>query len=290
MQTLFYLSCMCHYDNYAANESWKEEWALRNPTTNELVKWRGKVLAYDHRNLEFREWWIQRALDMAAHDEIDGIFIDSICKAVHPAFCPPDHEEAYIATANELRERLPEGKLLIGNALRAHMGGDCNMKHMKYLDGSYLEGWQKSNETIATTVQIMSAAAKQGRMIMLVSELEKFMDEEAKEAVDALTTADERYDVVEKYVDFNLGIHLLAVEKYGYFCTRYGMPDANPAKLPVLDPTRFKKVMQKLGEPVGDYVQKTDYIFEREFEHLKLRVNIKVKGAKLTAKEGKEEL
>jgi hypothetical protein len=115
---------------------------------------------------------------MAAHDEIDGIFIDSICKAVHPAFCPPDHEEAYIATANELRERLPEGKLLIGNALRAHMGGDCNMKHMKYLDGSYLEGWQKSNETIATTVKIMSAAAKQGRMIMLVSELEKFMDEE----------------------------------------------------------------------------------------------------------------
>ena len=106
---------------------------------NKRLLWRDKWLSYDHTNAEFREWWIQRALDMLAHDEIDGIFVDGLCK-VERSFLPvKNHGKAYLLTAKELRERLPPGKILIGNTIRANMGKEGNYRYMRHLDGSYLE-------------------------------------------------------------------------------------------------------------------------------------------------------
>jgi hypothetical protein len=81
---LFYLNSMLHYGGYDANKDFKEEWALHNPKrNNEPFYWREEILSYDHTNLEFQEWWIQRGIDMLGHDQIDGIFIDAICKTHH---------------------------------------------------------------------------------------------------------------------------------------------------------------------------------------------------------------
>ncbi len=119
VKILFYLNAMVHYEDYDANKSWKPEWALRYTGTGELVKWRNRFPSYNHFNLEFREWWIQRALAMTADDNIDGVFIDGICKVGNRKLCPPNHEKEYLETANELRRRLQPGEILIGNAVRA---------------------------------------------------------------------------------------------------------------------------------------------------------------------------
>jgi hypothetical protein len=289
VKILFYLNAMVHYGDYAANETWKEDWAARDQDSGELVKWRDKFLSYDHFNLEFREWWITRALDMTSHDEIDGIFIDGINKVDNRNYCSPGHAEAYLITANELRRRLQTGKLLIGNAVRAARGGDCNMKHLKYLDGSYLEGWQTNKNTIRDTVELISAMGKQGRIVMLTSS-PMGMDEKTKTELESTKSLEKRYEKVEEYIDFPLSIFLLGVEKYGYFSYHYGPPDANPRVLAAFDPSHFKKVTNKLGIPQGDYLQEDDYIFSREFEHLKVTVDIEKQHAVLTVKEEKDEL
>jgi hypothetical protein len=280
---------MVHYEDYDANKSWKPEWALRYTGTGELVKWRNRFPSYNHFNLEFREWWIQRALAMTADDNIDGVFIDGICKVGNRKFCPPNHEKEYLETANELRRRLQPGKILIGNAVRAAKRGDCNLKHLKYLDGSYLEGWQQNKDTIRDTVELISVMGKQERMVMLTSS-PMGMNNEVEAEVKKTKDLEKRYELVEDYIDFPLGIFLLGVEKWGYFTYHYGPPDANPRMYNVFDPTKFKKVTDRLGKPMGDYVKEDDYILSRKFEHLKVRVDIEKQQAVLTPKDERDEL
>lgn len=284
VKILFYLNAMCHYGSYAANETWNPDWALRYADTNKVVKWRNRIISYDHRNLEFREWWIKRALDMAEHKEIDGVFVDGIVKVSHRKYVPPDHAKAYLETANELRSRLQPGKLLIGNAVRAAQRGDCNLNHLKYLDGSYLENWEQNKDTIRDTVELIRVMGKQGRMVMLTSS-PMGMEKRVQNRVKRMRNLTRRYRTVEDYIDFPLGVFLLGVEKWGYFTYHYGPPDAHPQRLAVLFPTKFKKVRDKLGKPIGDYVVEDEYILSREFEHLKIRVDIEKQHAVLTPKD-----
>ena len=278
-----------HYGGYDANKTFKEEWALRNPNKNdELYKWRDKFLSYDHTNIEFREWWIQRALDMLVHDEIDGIFIDALCKVNYARNLVKDHQKAWFETAKDLRRRIPTDKLLIGNVIRARVGRDGNWKYMRYLDGSYLENWRGIGATkYAKTVQLMSRTLKDGRIIMLNAP-PFHLDHENLNAIPSL---DERYKYLNnpKFIDFPLGFFLLIVEPHAYFSFHVGV-HAKPQAKCVWDSTRFDALTRKLGKPLGDYVEEGDDEYTREFEFLKVHVNIKTQQGMLTVKDQNDEL
>jgi len=289
---LFYHNTMVHYTGrnfrYSGYKGFNKEWLMINPKTNKPHMWNGgKHASYDHTNLEFREWWIQRALDMVAHDEIDGIFIDAIVKAVLTNLPVKNHDKAYFATATELRERFPEGKLLIGNALRVGRTSDGNLKHLKYLDGSYLENWQSPKPwQMKKTLELMSTALKQGRMIMLTAEPNHHDEGE----LNRLTSLDDRYKYVgrPRFIGFTLGFFLLIVEPNAYFSYRTGV-DARPKVKCVFDNTRFEAITRKLGKPAGEMVQEGGHVFSREFEYLKVRVNLVTMEGVLTVKDDKGE-
>jgi hypothetical protein len=286
VKILFYLNAMLHYGGYNANIHFKEEWALHDPNgDNGPFKWRGKTLSYDHTNSEFQEWWIQRGLDMLAHDEIDGIFIDAICKTHHPSLrrmmgvsWVEQHCVAYRATAKQLRERLPRGKILIGNVLRAGNGPNGNYENLQYLDGSYLENWSDP-QNIAMSIQLMAKALKEGNMIML----NVAMDDTDFEGCGSLN---DRYHLLNRpdFIDFPLSCFLLVVQPRAYFSYHAGV-DAQPRKLTVFDNTRFDAITRELGRPLGDYVDDGDGGLSREFEHLKVHVNIKTRQGTLTVKD-----
>ncbi|KAL3788704.1 hypothetical protein ACHAW5_010567 [Stephanodiscus triporus] len=272
---------MVHYEGYDANKDFKEEWALSNPSNNQPIKWRGKFLSYDHTNLEFREWWIQRGLDMLAHDEIDGIFIDAICKISNAALVSikgeawvEQHGEAYLATAKQLRERLPPGKILIGNVLRSAIT-DGNYRNLQYLDGSYLENWADPQHLVMS-IQLMKKALNEGYLIMLNADM-SYTDFGGIDSLDA------RYDLLNQpeFIDFPLGCFLLVVEPHAYFSYHSGV-DANPSKLDVFDNNRFEAITRKLGKPLGDYADEGGGGFSREFEHLKVHVNMTLQQGTLS--------
>mmetsp|Transcript_20355 Transcript_20355/g.43621 ORF Transcript_20355/g.43621 Transcript_20355/m.43621 type:complete len:389 (-) Transcript_20355:35-1201(-) len=283
VKILFYHNSMVHYTGpnfkYLAYEDFNEDWAMTG------WKWMRKYLSYDHTNLEFREWWIQRALDMVAYDEIDGIFIDAIVKAELKRLPVKNHGRAYWDTANELRERLPEGKILIGNAVRVGSTKDCNYKHLKYLDGSYLENWCKA-ESLKKTLDLMSRALKQGRIIMLKGQPTHLDEQKLKR----ITSLDKKYSYVGKpeFIGFALGYFLLIAEKHAYFSYRTGV-DASPRAKSVFDNTRFDAITRKLGEPMGDCADEGDGVFTREFEYLNVKVNIQTMRSELTVKDNKGE-
>lgn len=294
-KVLFYHNSMVHYTGYnfryAAYKDFKDEWAVVDPDTGRQFKWGNKWRAYNHTNLEFREWWIQRALDMCAHDVIDGVFIDAIVKAeLNRKLKVKNHSTAYFATATELRARLPTGKLLIGNALRLGRGGPTSgLRHLAYLDGSYLEQWcfpNKHTTKLVGTLELMTAALKQRKIIMLTAE-PTHLDEKKLKGLDSL---DERYAYVGKpqFIGFTLGFFLLIVEPHAYFSYRTGV-DAKPGKKCCFDNTRFEAITRSLGRPVSDYVKESEVEYSREFEHLTVHVNLLTQEGVLTVKDDKGE-
>lgn len=130
VKILFYLNAMVHYGGYAANDYFKDEWAMMDPITKKPYLWRDKFISYNHTNVDFRQWWVNRALEMVSSPHIDGIFIDGLCKVNRGDLPDQDNGAAYLETAKQLRESLPPGKLLIGNTLRAYGFPDGNVKNM----------------------------------------------------------------------------------------------------------------------------------------------------------------
>ena len=259
-KVLFYLNSMVHYGGYSANENFKDEWAMYNPKRKDYYKWRSKYLSYDHTNLEFREWWIQRALDMVSHDEIDGVFIDGIVKADARYLPTKGHNFAYRATADELRRKLPTGKILIGNGLRARTSSrDSYASHLEYLDGSYLEGWA-SEKNLAPTLDLMSDALKKGRIIMLSAGPDGFDQKQFNQ----IRSLDARYTFAGKpeYINFPLAYFLLVYEPHAYFSYHYGV-DANPRRKFVWDNNRFEELTRRLGRSKGGYVRESKHEFSR---------------------------
>eukprot|EP00804_Cyclotella_cryptica_P011764 CCRYP_011359-RA/>CCRYP_011359-RA protein AED:0.00 eAED:0.00 QI:216/-1/1/1/-1/1/1/106/420 len=290
IKTLFYLNAMIHYPGYSANDSYiQNEWATKNQQ-NEIYLFKNRYLWYNHSNLDFREWWINRALDMVAHDEIDGIFIDAIMKTSISHLGCPDNAEAYFQTALELRRRLPEGKLLIGNALRpkarGKVGGYGNIRHLQYLDGSYFEGWMRDADSIEEAMELMSATLKSGRMVLLNGG-PVFKSDEEKTVLANMIPINDRYSFMKDRIAFPLAIFLLVVEPFAYFSYHYGV-DANPGGRvgrAAFDCNRFEEITRRLGEPTGSYAMDEEFTFTRKFQHLSVWVNVKTGDAKLIPQE-----
>ena len=287
VKILFYLNAVVHYGQYDANVDFKEEWAMVK-SDGEFYKWRDKYLSYNHNNDELRQWWIKRALDMMEHDEIDGIFIDALCKTDRGFLPARKHGDGWLKTARQLRERMPEGKLLIGNAIRARVMKPQfgNWRMMQYLDGSYLEGWRHDGPTLTKTLQLMSKCLKEGRIVMLNAS-----PGVSDETINKIQTLNERYEFLGKpeYINFPLGFFLLVVEKNAYFSWHWGV-HAKPRAKCVWDNSKFEALTRKLGKPMGDYVDEGDGEYSREFQYLKVHVNVNTQVGKLTVKGDKEEL
>jgi hypothetical protein len=133
-----------------------------------------------------REWWTRIALDMAKQEAIDGVFIDAIMQIGSAGYkidnrmvLAPEKAEGYWLMAEDLDRRMPEDKLLIGNALRIAFTENGNIEHLDYLDGSYLENqWfhagrdrtaEDHAKAIAGSIEVMHEALKMGRIVMLAS-------------------------------------------------------------------------------------------------------------------------
>ena len=252
---------------------------------NKRYLWREKHLSYSHHNSDFQQWWITRAVDMVAHEEIDGIFVDGLCK-LDRGFLPVKNGTAWLDTAKQLRSRLPPGKILIGNTLRAEMGREGNYKYMRYLDGSYLEGAHPKN--LERTLQLISKALNNGKIIMLNAEPHMDMGK-----LNEIKSLDERYDYLNtsKSLDFYLSYFLLVVEEHAYISFHHGV-DLRPRAKCCFDNTRFAAITKALGKPLGKYINEGDGKYTREFEHLTVHADIKSQEGQLVVKhdEVKDEL
>lgn len=147
-----------------------------------------------------------------------------------------------------------------------------------YLDGSYLENWADPR-FMGRTLHLMEDALKQGQIIMLNAGPHN-LDTNIYYAIPTLF---ERYEFLNDpiYIDYPLGYFLLIVEPYAYFSFHEGV-DAKQGKMTVFDNNRFDAITRKLGKPLGKYVEESEGVYSREFEFVKVHVDLNTQQGTLT--------
>ncbi len=110
-KVIFYFNAVIEYGGYRANREFDENverWALRE--NGEIIRFKNRYHLHDLANPEVQDWWIRTAKAVADHPDIDGVFIDALCKV-------NARGDDYVAKSIEaMKETVAQGKILLFSA------------------------------------------------------------------------------------------------------------------------------------------------------------------------------
>lgn len=274
---IFYFNAVIEYNGYRANQEFDrnaERWAVREH--GEIFRFKDRYHLHDLTQPEVQEWWIRTAKGMADHPEIDGVFIDAICKVNARSDA---YRSGYLKMARKLRGDLDQNDLLLANAIRASEP-NSNLNHLEYLDGSYCERWgiPMNGETyesyVAKSIEAMTKTVAQGRVLLFSAGPGAYGREGGRAA--SQKTPQEMRQWMRENITYPLGVFLLVAEKYSYF-EWTSTPDALQG---ALQDHEYEEYDKPLGQPLGS-AEKDGHVYTRRYEHLNVQVDIREKEAVL---------
>ena len=274
-KAIFYFNAVIEYGGYRANQEFDEhvaQWALRE--NGEIIRFKDRYHLHDLTKPEVQDWWIRTSKGMADNPEIDGVFIDAICKV---NLRSDAYRDGYSKMARKLRDDLDQNDLLLGNAIRASEP-NSNLDHLEYLDGSYCERWgvpmsgESYKSYVAKSIEAMTATVAQGKILLFSAGPGAFGREESRAA--SQKTPEEMRQWMRENITYPLGVFLLVAGEHSYFewtCT----PDALQGSL---RDHEYEEHHKPLGRPSGP-AEKDGYVYTRRYKHLDVRVDIQEKEA-----------
>jgi hypothetical protein len=250
---------------------------------------------YDLRKPQVREYWLGDVERMLNHPLLDGMFLDAYAKVVQYGPVkqstgqdpPTDFIAGYRKMMDELlKRRAHTGKFVIGNFLRADKE-DCAIPEvMKYLDGSYLEHFEKPpegqsyEEYVAKGIQAVQQVAQTGKIILLrLSALDD--PDVVGNASDVAGSNGETWLTPQVYenLEYKLAIFLICAERYSYF-SYYTPAPAKTSEELAPDFPEFKK---PLGPPKGPAV-KNGFTYTRQFQYASVWLDLAKRQGRITWK------
>ncbi|WDE97648.1 putative glycoside hydrolase [Lentisphaera profundi] len=294
-KVLYYRNVFVHYPFYEDDKKLalvKRPFLRGQKGEKKLV--RKTVEAYDLANPDLRSWWVTNVTKVLANPAIDGLFLDGNIKVLEPKYLKKDLSvdqkeeivEGYRLMMEKTKSAIGEDKLMIANIIRARFK-DSGLSYMNYFDGSYLENFEKPiagmsrEDYLAQGIEAVQKAARSGKIIAMTLGL-------GEQAGDKLGIDDSRKDVkalngVQERFEYCMALFLICAEKYSYVYIHDGYdmnrnPDgSSKSKVWLKDFPEYKKA---LGPPKGPAI-KAGYVYTREFEHLKVEVDISQQKARL---------
>lgn len=292
-RVLYYRNVMCNYSTYAVNADLKDiPGAFVQGKDGNKNLHQGKREIYDLSNPDLRKWWVDHCVEMAGHDEIDGIFLDGNIKALEPGYLRRDIgkdrkqevAEGYELMMKDLKDRIPANKMLLANMIRARLT-DSGLSYMEYFDGSYLEGIETPAgglsrvEYLAKGIDAIQQAARRGKIICMSIGL-------GEAALTGLKIDDSRKKLatganVQPRLEYCLALFLVCAEEHSYFLPHDGYSVNKKDSSVWLK--RFPEYDKPLGPPAGPAVQ-DGYTYTREFESARVFLDIEKEEATITWK------
>jgi hypothetical protein len=268
-KNIFYWNSWINYGGYAANTVYNQNawnWSDHAIDTNGIETislFKDLYYTHNYKVPEMRDWWVNTALKMASNSVIDGVFIDKVGETDDNLFLNGGPASDYLKMVVALEQRLPQGKLNLGNTLRNERNNG-NRAYMEIEDGSYLERWsmpdtgstpaQSAADSIAVSIQLMREALAKGKIILF------------KTGGPATSTT-----ALEAAVDYPLALFLIVAETNAYFSYQ---ADVNAILASwIWDPSYIAAFRRPLGKPSGDPVR-NGYVYTRSYEHVEVRVDI----------------
>ena len=248
---------------------------------------------YDLRKPEVREYWVQDVMKMMNDPHLDGVFLDAYAKvvALNRSQGTTDYMAGYHAMMDELcKRRANINKILVGNFLRADKEECAIPEVMKYLDGSYLEAFERDKCTppgpqtyeayVALGIEAVQQVARSGKIILLrLSAVDKEGVDEAGDAVGGDKGKANASRSYYKNVEYKLALFLICAERYSYF-SYYTPAPAKTSEELAPDLPEFKK---PLGPPKGPAV-KNGFTYRREFQYASVWLDLTKRQGRITWK------
>ena len=290
-KALFYWNSRIDYGEFypfgrLLNDDARPEWAMKDVKGEYVVVHSNNRRTFDPSNADFRQWWVQTAVEAIDKGPLDGVFIDALPQFAGNAdgkrrtWGEKKYDEVMAglySMLTELKEGLGPDRILIGNSLRGEPAimPDMGTRFFDYLDGGMLEHFAalSGNKTdhIVRDIELLQEAGRRGKIIVFkgwprynFTESSEYKNKPAAEM-----EAEVREDIV-----FPLACFLVGAGKYAYFCYSWGY-QINDGGL--IDYDEYKK---PLGEPLGDAV-KEGYTFRREFKHASVWVDVENRNARI---------
>jgi hypothetical protein len=292
-RVLFYLNAVIDWPGYDARAEFERhpDWALRDKAGSPVLFRERKQ--FDLANPDVREWWSGVCAAMMQAAPLDGVFMDAIPKiAMQEQVNRRTFGDAkYEALESGLRElmRLTKQKIgpkriLLYNGLRGDRSRwkDGGMRYLKYADAAMIEhfgGISSMNpdgtvkkELVAADIEMIQAASAEGKMVLVKGwpAFTRSYPDTSKYP----PSQDAKRSAARREIEFPLACFLVAAGPSSYFLYTwwYEMRDGALEWYPEYD--------KPLGAPKGP-ARRSGFVYDREFEHAKVRVDLEANQAKI---------
>ena len=282
IKVLFYWNTFLDYSGYDAHEVYQKhpEWWLRD-MDGKLDKKNGQIMRYDLSNAEVREWWTDVVKMAVANGPCDGVFMDAFPQIASEANKRLWGQAKYDAIQDGLlktieltRKKVGPEAILMYNGIRNTDSLSFGMQYIDWTDAATIEHFgyfqSASKEAMARDMADMMEAGKKGKIVVFKAwpgfawidgdKMKLSHGELLKEA--------------RRNITFPLACFLVAAQPYAYFCYTWGYQEDHGS----LD--WYPEFDKPLGKPLGD-AEVDGFIYTREFEHCRVRVDLESKEAKI---------
>ena len=275
-KVLFDWNAFLDYPLYAAGKTFPAEGHLKD-SRGKPVMVRNTVPAYDLARADVRAWWSDVAAGAVREGGADGVFADALLQVIAPAKKKLLGEEKYKALNAGLetlladtRRKLGPEKLILFNGLRGGEGAQflpptsgAMIEHFGQLSGT-------GKEKMAADMEAMQRAARSGKIVCLKG-WPGFTWQDTdlmKKPHTALAK------LAREHLTFPLACFLVAAEANCYLCYTWGYRDDDGTF------DWYPEFDKPLGPPKGE-AKRTGWIWQREFAHAAVSVNLETQTARI---------
>ena len=279
---LYYWNTFLDYSFAEAHEvydSHPEWWLYCQDGTLDLKN--DRIKRYDLSNPEVREWWAEEVRKAVIGGSTDGVFMDAFPQITSEANIALWGQEKYDSIQDGLlelirltREKTDSSALLMFNGIRNTDNLQFGMEFVDLTDASAIEHFDQfastSKESIQRDLEDMIEAGKRGKIVILKT----FPGFNWTESEKMSEPYEDLIAEARENITFPLACFLVAAQPYSYFNYSWGYsPEYGTLEW-------YEELDRPLGEPLGDAV-KDGWEYTREFEHVRVWVNIETKKARI---------
>ncbi|KHJ39427.1 hypothetical protein PBAC_04130 [Pedobacter glucosidilyticus] len=290
---LYYKNVVINWETYEEDEKFlknNEDAYLKDKNGNKVYMPNKRTGFFDISQQKVQDYWINHVTEIVKSPFIDGLFFDANIKVLVPGFfnskVGKDKQEeikkGYFAMMDKTQKKLQDDNLLLANIIRVRPEfTDSGREFLKYFHGSYIEGFDNPDfgmsyaDYLAKGIEAVQKSARDGNIIAMslglgeAQETQEYKTDDKREEIKS-------FDETNNRLNYLLAIFLICAEKYSYVYPHDGYNSLTSSiwmqKVPI-----YK---YKLGAPKGPAIKK-GYIYTREFEHLKVMLDIENRTAKL---------
>lgn len=284
---LYYRNILVHYNAYDADVGLSAipgALLVDDKGSTKLV--RNSVAAYDLSNPAVQSWWLEHARSVCRSPYIDGLFVDGNIKVLEPGYLKQEVGadkknavvEGYRAMMGQLPVMIGPDKIVVANIIRARFP-DAGLEYLNYFDGSYIEcfelavGKMSRAEYIAKGIAAIQSAARQGKIIAFTMGMGT--PRQSAMGIDEARAKIADDTLLQRRLIYALATYLVCAEKYSYFLPHDGYGADGKNRTWMRD---IPELTRPLGAPKGPAV-KTEWIYAREFEHVRVTLDIQKESA-----------